>query len=159
MDMLIKLYELESTLAYSNNEYQSIQNLEIRKPFGYESDETLNWVENNFSPRWKSETSIALHQNPTSCYLAFIEQKIAGFACFNSTALGMFGPTGVSAMYRGKGLGTALLLRCLLDMKSLGYAYAVIGGVGPSEFYSKMVNATKIPNSEPGIYQRITPTN
>jgi hypothetical protein len=34
----------------------------------------------------------------------------------------------------------------------MGYAYAIIGDVGPSEFYERTVGATQIPNSEPGIY-------
>jgi len=36
---------------------------------------------------------------------------------------------------------------------SEGYAYAIIGGVGPAEFYSKIVGATLIDNSVPGIYR------
>jgi predicted N-acetyltransferase YhbS len=54
--------------------------------------------------------------------------------------------------YRGQGLGTVLLLECLRSMKELGYAYAIIGGVGPNEFYAKAVGAIEIPDSTPGIY-------
>ena len=34
----------------------------------------------------------------------------------------------------------------------MGYAYGIIGGVGPAEFYAKTVGATLIPDSTPGIY-------
>jgi hypothetical protein len=34
----------------------------------------------------------------------------------------------------------------------MGYAYAIIGGAGPTEFYAKECGATIIPNSVPGIY-------
>ncbi|MNU04425.1 hypothetical protein D3C72_2488280 [compost metagenome] len=45
-----------------------------------------------------------------------------------------------------------MLLASLLDLKTMGYAYAIIGDVGPSEFYEKTVDAMPIPNSAPGIY-------
>ena len=34
-----------------------------------------------------------------------------------------------------------------------GYGYAIIGGVGPAEFYAKTVGAIPIEGSEPGIYR------
>jgi len=33
-----------------------------------------------------------------------------------------------------------------------GYAYAIIGGVGPVEFYAKSVGAVLIEGSTPGIF-------
>jgi hypothetical protein len=41
----------------------------------------------------------------------------------------------------------------------MGYAYAVIGDVGPSAFYERTVGATAIPNSEPGIYAGLLKTH
>jgi hypothetical protein len=38
-------------------------------------------------------------------------------------------------------------------MKAEGYAYAVIGWAGPQEFYARLVGATVIEGSEPGIYR------
>jgi hypothetical protein len=37
-------------------------------------------------------------------------------------------------------------------MAGQGYAYAIIGGVGPVEFYAKTVGAIVIAGSQPGIY-------
>jgi hypothetical protein len=37
-------------------------------------------------------------------------------------------------------------------MRDDGYAYAIIGGVGPTEYYSKNVGAALIADSSPGIY-------
>ena len=37
-------------------------------------------------------------------------------------------------------------------MAGIGYAYAVIGGAGPTGFYEKAVGAIPIPHSTPGIY-------
>jgi hypothetical protein len=38
-------------------------------------------------------------------------------------------------------------------MKLKGYGYAIIGGVGPAEFYHKAVGATEIPGSTPGMWK------
>jgi hypothetical protein len=38
-------------------------------------------------------------------------------------------------------------------MKLKGYGYAIIGDVGPAEFYRKTVGAVEIPDSTPGIYK------
>jgi hypothetical protein len=38
-------------------------------------------------------------------------------------------------------------------MRQAGYGYAIIGGVGPADFYVKTVGATPIEGSEPGIYR------
>ena len=68
----------------------------------------------------------------------------------------IFGPTGVTSDYRGKGIGRALLLKCLLSMREQDYGYAIIGGVElPGEFYVKTANAVPIDNSFPGIYGRL----
>jgi len=68
---------------------------------------------------------------------------------------GFFGPTGVLPELRGKGIGAALLLRCLESMREMGYAYAVIGGVGPASFYEKVCGAFLIPGSETSIYSTV----
>jgi predicted N-acetyltransferase YhbS len=60
---------------------------------------------------------------------------------------------GVAGQTQGRGIGTALLLSCLHTMATLGYAYAIIGGVGPTEFYRKVVGAIEIAGSSPGIYR------
>ena len=55
----------------------------------------------------------------------------------------------------GRGIGKILLIESLWALKNLGYAYGIIGGVGPEEFYKKAVNATIIEGSDPGIYQHL----
>jgi len=53
---------------------------------------------------------------------------------------------------RGKGIGHVLLVACLQGLGEMGYAYAIIGGAGPTEFYEKSVGAVVIPDSTPGVY-------
>ena len=67
----------------------------------------------------------------------------------------MFGPVGVREDYRGRGIGKALLLASLHAMAGEKYAYAIIGWVGPIQFYAETVGATVIEGSEPGIFQGI----
>jgi predicted N-acetyltransferase YhbS len=80
------------------------------------------------------------------------DRQILGFACHDATARNFFGPEAVAAEERGRGLGRALLLVALHAQREQGYAYAIIGGVGPAEFYVKSVGAIPIPGSTPGIY-------
>jgi hypothetical protein len=38
-------------------------------------------------------------------------------------------------------------------MREAGYAYAIVGGAGPVEFYRKRLDALEIPGSVPGFYR------
>ena len=124
----------------------------IRRALAPEARLVTDWVAANFGNGWASETAVALSRLPPTCYVATRDQKLVGFACHESIARGFFGPTGVEEASRGLGIGHALLLASLIDLKSMGYAYAIIGDVGPSAFYEKTVGAMPIPNSAPGIY-------
>lgn len=150
-DMLVKLYnlpEFSPSLAY-----QVPAEIKIRKPICAEKSIVLAWVRENFSMRWADEMEGAVSRSPVSCYIAQQEQQIVGFACYDASALGFFGPTGVAEAWRGRGIGKALLLACLLEMKLKGYGYAIIGWAGPQEFYEKAVGALAIPDSTPGIWK------
>jgi len=87
-----------------------------------------------------------------TCFVALRNDKLLGFACYDVTCPNFFGPEGVAAPERGHGIGRALLLCALHAQRARGYAYAIIGGVGPAEFYEKAVGAIPIPGSTPGIY-------
>lgn len=76
-----------------------------------------------------------------------------GFACYDATVKGFFGPTGVEKTERGKGIGAALLMLCLYAMKEEGYGYGIIGSAGPVDFYKKICGATVIEGSSPGVYK------
>jgi predicted N-acetyltransferase YhbS len=88
-----------------------------------------------------------------SCFIAVKDGRITGFACHDATCRNFFGPTGVTPKARKSGIGTALLLACLEDMKQQGFGYAIIGGVGPADYYAKAVGAVLIEGSEIGVYR------
>ena len=120
---------------------------------GAEKSLIVQWVQQNFGEIWASEMDIAFARSPVSCYIAQQDRNVIGFAGYDATALGYFGPIGVVEAFRGRRIGKALLLACLLEMKIKGYGYAIIGWVGPREFYEKSVGAVIIPNSTPGIWR------
>jgi GNAT superfamily N-acetyltransferase len=113
----------------------------------------VDWVRNNHNEFWASETDIAFTRLPVSCYVAQSGTTVVGFACYDTSALGYFGPTGVTESFQKRGIGKALLLACLQEMKLKGYGYAIIGWAGPEEFYAKVAGAVAIPDSTPGIWK------
>jgi len=125
----------------------------VRRPNPWEQTVLREFIEAHFSKGWADETSVAFSRQPVTCFVALHEEEIVGFAAYECTRKGYFGPTGVAEEYRGKGIGKALLLASLYGLQDLGYTYAVIGGAGPVGFYRKAVGAMVIPIDEGrGIY-------
>ena len=110
------------------------------------------FVLKNFEPGWADEISVGYANKPVSVYIAIRDGLVVGFGAYECTHRSFFGPTGVAESERGQGVGKALLLACLWGLREMGYAYAIIGGAGPTEFYERAVGATVIPDSVPGIY-------
>ncbi len=124
----------------------------VRRAQPFEVTIVRTFVERNFSVMWADEISVGFANKPVSVFIAVVDNQLAGFAAYECSSRGFFGPTGVLEKFRGKGLGKALLLSSLWSLRELGYVYGIIGGVGPVRFYQKAVGAIVIPDSEPGIY-------
>ncbi len=150
-DMLFKLYGLDDDLLFIAE--QKDLGIDIRKPIGPEKYVILDWVAHNFSRGWAAELDVAFTNKPRSCFVAIRQTEMIGFACYDATALGFFGPIGVAEAYRGEGTGKALLKACLLDMRLKGYGYAIAGDIRDPQFYQNVVGAIEIPDSSPGIYK------
>lgn len=150
-DMLVKLYEMENDWEFLNK--LKNEGISIRKPMGSEKDYIVDEIRDEFSKAWASEAEVAMSNHPLSCFIAVKEKELLGFACYDATALGFFGPIGVKERYRGKDIGTALLKASLLDMKNKGYGYAIIGHTGILKYYEKAVGAVEIPDSSPGLWK------
>lgn len=153
-DMLVRLLDLPDCSKDERHLLES-ENIIIKRPIAPEKSIITNWVTSNFSANWGDEVDVAFASLPVNCFVAQREQSILGFACFESTFKNFFGPTGVLASERGKNIGKILLIKSLNALKEIGYAYAVIGGVGPVEYYQKAVNARVIEQSEKSIYQNL----
>jgi len=155
IDMLVRLYDLPSSTAL--DESATAQGVTLRRARAFEKHTVSAFVRAHFSEKWVSEVEVAMTRQPISCFIATKEKQILGFACYETTQRGFFGPTGVVETARGMGLGKALLLKSLEGLRDIGYAYAIIGGVGPKEFYAKTCGAIEIPGSDPGTYIDLLP--
>jgi GNAT superfamily N-acetyltransferase len=148
---LVKLYELPD--AGSNRNTPLPHGVHVREAMAYEKQAVVEWVRAQFGPAWGSECDVAFSNRPISCHIATQSGAILGFACYDSTCRGFFGPIGLIQAMRGHGIGRALLFSCLHAMAAAGYAYAVVGGVQDTEYYARAVGAIEIPGSAPGIYR------
>jgi len=151
MDMLVALYRLPAA-APVVGELLSKHGISIRAVYPFERTALRGFIERHFTTGWADEAEMGFRRLPASVLLAIHEKAIIGFAAYDCTFSGFFGPTGVDPAYRGKGVGTGLLLASLERLRELGFAYGVIGSVGPAEFYVKAVGAQPIPDSTPGPY-------
>lgn len=147
-DMIVDLYQ--PVITEVENKY------DIKRVLSPNSDKVLDFIGTHFSKGWVSEAKAGLYKNNSTCFIAVDDGKIIGFACYDATAKGYFGPTGVNKDYRGQSVGKALLLHTLTAMRYDGYGYAIIGGVNTvtREFYEKSSGAVAIENSK-NIYQRM----
>lgn len=149
-DMLVKLYDLPKLAPELEN--MAAKNIIIRPSSSWEKIKAVNWVQEHYGNSWASQFEISFKTIPATNYIAIENKKMIGFAVFDSTVNNFFGPTAVLEEKQGQGIGRALLIASLTRMFENGYAYAIIGGVGPIEFYKKTVGAMVIEGSDPGIY-------
>lgn len=145
MDLLVKLYALPSAAA------NPTPGVSIRRALAAEKQLVSKFVMKTFGPGWASECEVSFARMPVACFIAVARDTICGFACYDATARGYFGPLGVAEDYRRRRVGSALLTNALKDMAAHGYGYAIIGGATESQFY-RSVGAIEIPDSTPGLY-------
>jgi GNAT superfamily N-acetyltransferase len=144
-DLLVKLYEFDHLPA-------EIPGVTIRRPMPHEIGPVRRWIVQTFGEGWGDEFACSFKSFPVTSFVALRDDAVVGFATYEATCRGYFGPTGVLESERGKGIGKELLVRSLAGLRELGYAYAVIGAAGPTDFYEKTVRAIPIPGSTPGAY-------
>lgn len=153
-DLIVNLYEKD----YLKNTNVKLKNdeIKIKRLLSPNSDKLVEFVKTNFTDGWASEVKAGAYKEHPTCFIAEHNGEIIGFACYDATAKGYFGPTGVSPKYRGYNVGQMLLLTTLEAMKEAGYGYAVIGSVGESVqgFYAKYVNFLKF-EVKPDLYSRL----
>jgi GNAT superfamily N-acetyltransferase len=149
-DLLVNLLKLPASEADSG--------FIVRRAQPFELAPVRRFVAENFSAGWADEISVGFARQPISVFVATIDRQLVGFAAYECTRRGFFGPTGVTQAAQGRGIGRALLLAALEALREMGYVYAIIGAAGPVRFYQKTVGAIIIPDSEPGIYTDLLKT-
>ncbi len=150
-DMLVRLYDLPDASPLLTELLD--KGVTIRPALAPEKHIVLDFVRRHFNEGWVSETSVTFGRTPVSTLIAVHADGVVGFACYDAVKPNFFGPTGVDEAWRGRRVGTALLLATLEAQRAQGYAYAIIGGAGPQNFYRRAVDAMVIEKSEPGIYR------
>jgi GNAT superfamily N-acetyltransferase len=165
-DMLVKLYDLPDPAPLLAA--LDARGVSVRRAAPLERARVVDWVGRHFHEGWARECEASFGERPVACFVAVGGERpggsaadphgpppeaVLGFACYHAAARGMFGPEGVHADHRGRGVGRALLAACLDAMRAEGFAYAVIGWAGPQAFYARTVGATVIEGSEPGVYR------
>jgi GNAT superfamily N-acetyltransferase len=146
-DLLVKLYDLNQAKVDLPEE------MCVRRAFAAEKRLVAKWVSQHFGERWASECEISFMRSPVACFIATNGFDVLGFASYDATARGFFGPTGVAEDARHRGFGRALLRAALQDMAAQGYAYGIIGATTSVEFYRHEVSALEIAESSPGFYR------
>src|SRR3954471_14668748 len=89
-DLLVKLYDLP------REKCAVPEDVEIRRAFAAEKRLVAQWVAGNFGERWASECEISFMRSPVACFIATNRLDVLGFASYDATARGFFGPTGVA---------------------------------------------------------------
>ena len=149
IDMLVRLYALPS--AEQACAALARDGVAVRRSLLPEKPIVVEWVRAHFAV-WVAEVDASYARMPVACFVAVRGSELVGFACYDALARNFFGPSGVIEGERGRGVGRALLLAALTALRDAGYAYAIIGGVGPQAFYAKSVGAVPIEGSTPGAY-------
>lgn len=151
-DMLVKLFDMpDHSSLVAKLQAEGVQ---FRRAVVPEKDVVAAFAKDVFGfAGWKCEVEKAIFNTPSTCFVAVQNGELIGFACYDTSAKGFFGPTGVHPSQRKRGIGTALLYLTLKAMAQAGYGYAIIGWVSSEVYYAKAAGATVIPNSEGSVWR------
>ncbi|MEM8797062.1 MAG: GNAT family N-acetyltransferase [Pseudomonadota bacterium] len=141
-DLLVKLYDRPQKRV------DLPDGIIIRPVRPHEISYVAKTVGEVFADFWADEFTRGAQMTPIGSLIAVDDGKVAGFACFDCSGPGFFGPTGVLEAWRGRGIGAALLQAALDGLAAKGYAYAIIGAAGPVEYYERLAGATVIEDSD-----------
>jgi GNAT superfamily N-acetyltransferase len=96
-----------------------------------------------FSAAWAFEAVASVERDPVGTHVALGNGRLAGFATAGLWARNAFGPMGTAPELERRGIGAALLRRCLADLRWAGQQEAVISWVGPEAFYERHAGAKR----------------
>jgi mycothiol synthase len=125
--------ELEARLAG--------QGIAIRPLVAADRAELDTYLSARWSAGWRHEALEALDVDPPTGFLAQRDGQIVGFAVYDVSRPGWFGPTGTDEELRGRGIGAALLRRCLAAWQTAGRERGEICWTRVWSFYAKVADA------------------
>lgn len=153
-DLIVKLYDLDARPSVASHAVPRDPGVRVRRAAAHELVIVTRFIAEHFDERWAGECTVAFARQPVACFIATEQGKVLGFAAYDATARGFFGPLGVAEQRRNAGIGGSLYLACLRAMYAEGYAYAIVGGAAKRAraLYERISGAWEIPDSSPGIY-------
>ncbi len=98
-DLLIKLYDLQFE-QYQKELFAG--HIKIVRPLSCDKSKVIEFVQREFNDAWADECERSFSNIPVSCFIGVKDQKIIGFACYDATAKGFFGPIGIKPDARKK---------------------------------------------------------
>jgi mycothiol synthase len=112
---------------------------QIRRAHPDEREALCAAIATEFGGAWPFEIERALAYEPAGVHVALQDGAYCAFAAHdgNNRGLGWFGPTGTWPAHRGKGLGEALLMACLVDVAA-ERSQCEVAWIGPRAFYDKV---------------------
>jgi predicted N-acetyltransferase YhbS len=149
-DMLVRLYNLPEMDGML--EELEEDGIVVKRAQPWELSPLQRFIRDQFSEGWADEVMAAFANKPITAFVAQDGDRLVGFAAYECTRRGFFGPMGVDEGWRKRGIGGALTLACMHAMYEMGYGYAIIGAAGPTDFYTKCCGAETIEDSKPGVY-------
>ncbi len=114
----------------------------VRRAKRSDRSQLTKWIASRFSEAWAFEAELALSSKLEGVHVAeTADGELAAFAAHdgNNRGLGWFGPAGTDPEHRGRGVGAALLLACLVDVGGAGHDECLISWIGPRDFYERTV--------------------
>ncbi|HEX7707675.1 MAG TPA: GNAT family N-acetyltransferase [Thermoanaerobaculia bacterium] len=136
-------YNLDADLGSIRESPATSGEITLRRPRHHEADRVLEFVDREFGRIWRFEAARAFGRDVPPLFISEEDGRITGFAAHdvNNRGLGFFGPTGVTIEMRGRGIGRALLLASLADLRDMGYRRVVIPWTDLLEFYRRACGA------------------
>lgn len=154
-DMVVRLYELPR-IEPLLNELRG-RGIAIRRALAPEQRIVVRWADRCFNAGWADECNVAFAGHPISCFVATRGDRLVGISVYDAIARGVAGPLGIDVEFRGTGVGKALFVETLRNMRAQGYAYAILGWIMPQmqPYFHKIVGAQVIDGSVPqnGLYK------
>src|SRR5690348_16298600 len=93
-DMLVQLLKLEAVDPLIRELRDS--GVIIRRAMAHEMSRVRAFVERTFGVAWADEITVAYSNKPVSLFIAIRDGEVIGFASYETTRRGFFGPTGVA---------------------------------------------------------------
>jgi len=147
-DMLVDLRRLPGSEQIASRVFTSGVRVRRAEPGDYARLRAFVAKRHEGWGRWETAIDRTFAREPITTFVALEGGEFIGFASYDSGNRGVFGPMGVQKQKRKRGVGSALLMMAIEDMRTAGYKYAVISEVGPLDFYVKVCGATVISGSD-----------